>query len=223
MNLPIQPIINGQDIERVYEIKYLGVIIDPKLKFDANFQYVKKKILKKICFLQRNKHKFDLKTKLVILKSLISPHVDYCSSVLFLATETQLRELQLLQNRAMRSVLKCGNRTSIDDMLQRLNLLDIKQRIYFNVLVMIHKLKIGLLPTYLSQNLQYVRDVQPYSLRSNEMFRLPNYIGGQAQNSLFYKGVSLYNSLSNHMPLSNNINEFKNDLVNYVRISFSSH
>lgn len=188
-----------------------------------NLQYVKKKMIKKIGFLQRNKHKFDLKTKLLMLKSLISPHVDYCSSVLFLATDTQLKELQLLQNRAMRAVLKCNRRTNVEQMLNKLNLLDVKQRIYFNVLLMIHKLKIGLLPTYLSQNLQYVRDVQPYSLRSNENFRLPQFIGGQAQNSLFYKGVSLYNSLINDVSINNNVSEFKNELKNYVKVNFSSH
>lgn len=31
-------------------MKYLGVIIDPKLKFDANLEYVKKKMAKKHTF-----------------------------------------------------------------------------------------------------------------------------------------------------------------------------
>lgn len=49
-NLHVVPMINGQDIERVFEMKYLGVIIDPKLKFDANLEYVKKKMAKKHTF-----------------------------------------------------------------------------------------------------------------------------------------------------------------------------
>lgn len=88
---------------------------------------------------------------------------------------------------------------------------------------MIHKLKIGLLPSYLSQNLQYVRDAQPYLLRSNDQFRLPQYLGAQAQNSLFYKGVAQYNCMINDINECNNLVEFKQNLVSYVQSNFSSH
>lgn len=220
--LSVAPTINGQDIERVYEMKYLGVIIDHRLKFDLNLQYVKKKLVKKISFIQRNKHKYDLKTKLQLFKSLVSSHIDYCSTVLFLATDAQLKELQVLQNRALRAILKCDYRTSVESMLQKLNLFDVKQRINFNVLLMIHKLKLGILPSYLSQNLQFVRDVQPYSLRSGDRFRLPRFLGNQAQNSLFYKGLAMYNDLMT-VQCGEDINEFKRDLINYVKINFKSH
>lgn len=220
--LNVTPIVGGQLVERVYEMKYLGVIIDHKLKFDAHVQYVKKKLVKKINYLQRNKYMYDRNTKLMLYKSLVSPHIDYCSSVLFLINESQMRELQILQNRALRAILKCDFQTNIESMLRKLKLLDVKQRVYFNVLIIIHKLKLGILPTYLCQNLQYVRDSQPYSLRSNDRFRLPAVLSGQAQNSLMYKGVALYNNMMDTAE-TETFSSFKKNLIDYVKDNFRSH
>ena len=82
----------------------------------------------------------------------------------------------------------------------------IRQRIIFSVLAMIHKMKLGLLPPYLSQNLQYVRDVQPYNLRSNSKFRLPAFTSNIGQNSLFYNGVSLYNQMMDEIIVDSKTN-----------------
>lgn len=214
-----------EDIECVSLIKYLGVMIDRHLKFKDHFEYVKKKMIKKISFLQRNRNKFDRVSRLLIFKSLISPHIDYCSSILFLCNEAQIHELQILQNRAMRAILRRDRYSNVRQMLADLDLLDVRQRIYFNVLLLIHKAKLGILPPYLSQHLNYVSDVQPYMLRTGNCFRLPNLLGAQGQNSIFYKGVQLYNGfirlVGEDMNLDD-INVFRRELINYVRLNFAS-
>ena len=223
ITLPMCPNMNGVDIERVTEYKYLGVVIDSKLKFQANHQYLKKKMIKKISFLQRNKNNYDTSTKTTLFKSLISPHVDFYSTILLMATETQIHEIQVLQNRALRAILKLDNRSNVDEMLRALNLMDIKQRIAYNVILLIHKMKMRMLPDYLVLNLNFVSDVQPYNLRSNEKFRLPSYVAYVAQNSLFYKGVSMYNEMLDHINVTNDLNVFKKELTDYVKLKYSSH
>lgn len=44
---------DGTEIERVKNIKYLGIIIDNKLRFEEHCDYMLKKIGKKISFLNR--------------------------------------------------------------------------------------------------------------------------------------------------------------------------
>lgn len=141
----------------------------------------------------------------------------------FLLNEIQFHELQVLQNRALRAVFCCDIYRSVDSMLKQLNLLDIKQRIYFNVLVMVHKMKLGLLPKYLCENLTFVRDIQPYLLRSNNLFRLPNFRTSPSQNSLFYKGVNTYNTMLTRFNPSDDLQQFKSEITNYVQLNFSSH
>ena len=70
-------------------------------------------------------------------------------------------------------------------------------------------MKNEMLPNYLSVNLSYVRDVQPYELRSNNLFRLPSYSVNAVRNSIFHKGLQLYNYLQQRIQVTNSVNEFK--------------
>jgi hypothetical protein len=48
---------------------------------------------------------------LLIYKSIILPHFDFCASVLYLMDKTKIGVLQKLQNRGMRIILKCCSRS----------------------------------------------------------------------------------------------------------------
>lgn len=61
--------------------------------------------------------------------------------------------LQKLQNRAMRIILGCSRYTPIAHMLDCLNWMTIKQRIYYNTLVIIYKITKKLLPSNLQKKI----------------------------------------------------------------------
>jgi hypothetical protein len=77
--------IDDVELERVTEIKYLGVIIDDKLKFDSNVEYIIKKAAKKVILIGRLS--LTTTSKIMLYKSIVAPHFEYCSSILFLANE----------------------------------------------------------------------------------------------------------------------------------------
>jgi hypothetical protein len=60
---------------------------------------------KKVGFLGRIQQKLTKTAKITIYNSIISPHLDFCSSNLFLSNEEDLNRLQVIQNRAMRIIL----------------------------------------------------------------------------------------------------------------------
>lgn len=105
--------------------------------------------------------------------------------MLLLANENDYKEIQIMCNKALRSILLEDRYASISTMLETLDVLDVKQRICYNTLMM----KVSMLPQYLTRNLIRVQSVQPYVLRSNDLFRLPHARSAFAQNCLFYKGV----------------------------------
>ena len=80
------------------------------------------------------------------MKTLIVPHIDFCSSILFMLNEGDLHTLQLIQNRAMRVILKCPRDTSIVYMQQETKQLSVKQRIVHSVLLFMFKATKELLP-----------------------------------------------------------------------------
>lgn len=155
--------IGGQSIERVNQMKYLGVVIDDQLTFKPYCEHLEKKIAKKISFLRRIRNKLDTQTALLMYKSTIGPHYDYCSSILFLLNETKIGNLQRLQNRARRVILSERMDASVTQMLDRTKLLTVKQRINYNVIVFVYKATTSLLPPYMCNQLNLVAEVQPYS------------------------------------------------------------
>lgn len=202
-------------------MKYLGVIIDHHLTFKRHCEYVAKKMSKKVNYLRRIRARLNEETALLLFKSLIVPQYDYCSTILFLVFDSDLRNLQLIQNRALRVILNAARDTSIASMLERCDVMTVKQRINYNVLIFIFKAMHHLLPAYLSDQLNYVATSQPYSLRRNEIFRLPNMLSRVGQNSLMFKGVKMFNEMMmTGVDISQGLKEFKVKLSDYIKRIF---
>lgn len=162
---------NEKNLQQVKSIKYLGVIIDDKLDFKENFDYVCEKVSKKVSFLGRISKKLDFTTKILIYITCIAPHIDYCSTILLLNTDTELQRLQKIQNKAMRIIPKVNRYTPIKTMLDILQWQTIKQRICYNTMIMIQKIKNGTFPEYLKKELTNTCNEIEYNLR-NEIKRL---------------------------------------------------
>lgn len=79
------------------------------------------------------------------------------------------------------------------------------------------KLKNGDGAEYLIRQLQYVREVQPYQLRNAENFRLQRVTTSAMQKSLFYKGLHLYNKMSQDLKNERNIIVFKRKISAFIR------
>lgn len=137
-----------------------------------------------------------------------------------MCNDYMLDRLQKLQNRGMRIILQCHRRTHITDMLAQLSWMSINQRMIFNVLVFVYKIKFNLLPAYLSENIRYVNDVQPYPLRNANDFRLLSFRNQRTENMVMHKGLSIFNSLPIEIKNETNIYRFKNLTINYIKHRF---
>jgi hypothetical protein len=60
---------------------------------------------------------------------------------------------------------------------------------------MIYKATKCLLPEYLSVNIERVFELQPYRLRNNQLLRPPSVISHSEQNSVWYKGIRMFNNM----------------------------
>lgn len=179
-------LVDGDELEIVHQFKYLGVMIDDKMKFNDNVDYVCKKVAKKVGVLSRLARNLTVGARISIYKSVIEPHFDYCSSLLFLSDESAFDRLQKLQNRAMRAVLMCKKLTPIVDMLKALEWLSVKKRVYATTLTFIFKLKNGLLPQYLNEMFTFNGEMHEYATRSREDFHITSKNSAKERNSLFH-------------------------------------
>lgn len=98
--------IDSDRLEFSDEVKYLGVIIDKNLNFKLNCNYVIRKMALKAGILKRTGSKFNMQQKIQIYKTTIEPHVNYCSSILYLLGDGDIARIQKIQNKCMRDILR---------------------------------------------------------------------------------------------------------------------
>jgi Reverse transcriptase (RNA-dependent DNA polymerase) len=208
--------INGEEIIKVKDVKYLGVKIDDKLKFTTHFHYIKAKMSKKLGLLRRIAGKLTKQSKVTFYKTIIGPHLDYCATILFLLNKTQIEELQKIQNKCMRILLIAKKETHIVDMLEKLEFLSVSQRIHANTLKFFYKIENSLCPNYLAERLVRRSLTTNYCMRSGETFNIPNYKSTVTQNSLFFKGTQLFNQFKKKNHYSN-LEEFLKKTNLYVK------
>jgi Reverse transcriptase (RNA-dependent DNA polymerase)/Endonuclease-reverse transcriptase len=206
--------IGNQRIERVGVMKYLGVILDDELKMDEHVDYVCKKMGQKYGFLCRTSKKLSTQSKILLYKATIATHIEYCSTVLFLASDEQVKRLQRIQNKIMRLILRAPKRTNVLWMLDAMQWQPLKQRIEMNTLSFIYKIIHNQLPDYLCNKIRYIKDIHNYNTRSGGNVALPRMTKTGSQNSLFYRGMKIYNELENEIKNANTVENFKKMLNN---------
>eukprot|EP00918_Siedleckia_nematoides_P002698 GHVU01006146.1.p1 GENE.GHVU01006146.1~~GHVU01006146.1.p1 ORF type:complete len:172 (-),score=2.31 GHVU01006146.1:1033-1548(-) len=104
------------------------------------------------------------------VQSLVISRIDYCNTLLAGLSKTQLRRLQLVQNRAARLILLTPLRDPITPVLYKLHWLPVDRRIEFKMLVYAYKALHGCAPAYLSSTISIYRAV--CALRSGAMMQL---------------------------------------------------
>ncbi len=129
------------------------------------------------------------------------------------ALDTYLNCLQILQNKIIK-IIKLLPFDSPTDSLYLTDFLSIKQQFKYESILLIYRMSHGLLKT----GFQFVTnfEVTGRSTRSSSNIRLPHFLTATAQNTIFYKGLNLYNALPPQLK-SSLVAGFKRGLRLHIR------
>lgn len=115
-NCDIKLNLNGIEIERVSETKFLGVIIDHKLCWKPHIEYIKRKLSKSVAVLHKVKDLLNKKCLHILYSSLVLPYMSYCVEVWGNAYKTNMDPINKLQKKAIRIINKVGYRESTNQL-----------------------------------------------------------------------------------------------------------
>ena len=115
-------LIDNVVIQRTNTCKYLGVMIDETLQWNAHIEYIHKKVAKYVYLLKRVRDMIDQRTSLLFYKSIIQSHLDYCNVVWGNTGKRNCDKLQVLQNRSLRIVMKVNYLFPTNDLYNTLHL-----------------------------------------------------------------------------------------------------
>lgn len=209
--------INGVPIEFVTEMKYLGFNIDNTLTFSSHFHYIYKKIFKKMYFFSRISHHISTSTKITVFNTIIKPHFEYCSTIMYLFDLNKISQLQKLQNRAMRIILKCNRFTPINTMLLTLEWLKVSDKLYLSAMIFIYKIVNKLQPSYFNEFIVFNHEIHGHLTRTRDNIYLSQVHKKKSMNSLFFKGIDQFNKLSPEIKNSPSVKLFKYKLIEHIK------
>ena len=106
----VKIIINGTEVSSSEVYEYLGVSVDRSLSFSDHFNKVYRKAVNRVHLLQRMRQKLTTQTAEAIYKSMIRPLITYSDLVLLCLSNSNIKKLERLQDRAENCVF--GKSTS---------------------------------------------------------------------------------------------------------------
>ena len=142
--------LDGKLIERKRLFKRLGVNLDEILSWELHVKSISKKIAKVLGVLRRLRPYVTQDILIIIYKSLILPHFDYCSEVWGNLGKTLAADLQKLQNRTARIITSSSYEIRSDNVLAELNWKKLNERRHSQLASMMYKCTHNKVPVYLS-------------------------------------------------------------------------
>ena len=125
----------------------LGCQIRSKLKWSLHIKYLQRKLKGRMTGLSAIKYAVPFKTRNIITIGMFNSVLGYCLPLFGGCNVSEIKDLQVLQNRAAQIVTFSPPRTNRGSMYAKLKWLTVRQLIAYHTLLMVYKLKQSKEPT----------------------------------------------------------------------------
>ena len=203
--------IDSSFIKCVDSYKFLGVNIDKNLKFNNHISDISCKISKSVGILYRLSNYLPSVTLLQIYNSLVHSHFMYCNAIWGGTNAVHINPLILLQKKCLRIV----NKTSY---LEHTHPLFVSSKVL--KITDIHKYSQAY---FIHENLEEIESfTSSHSHNTRQNALNPNFQRlALSQRSIFYSGITYWNSLPLHIRNIDEINSFKKNLKKFILESYT--
>ena len=192
----------NRQIMFVHNYCYLGCVINDELTLANEYKALYRKVECKVYMLGKLRYYIDKKTSLLIYKQAVLPYFDYGGFLLVSANRKQIKDLQTLQNNALRISLRYNlvDRISEERLHREASLQSLDQR---------RKKQLMKLMYYQSKKARNVKKSERQTRAAEKVvFNIPSRCTTKFLSSAYYIGTQLWNELSLDVQRSENIMKF---------------
>ena len=186
----------------------LGISVYCNLKWSEQIENLTGKLKKRLTGLDKLRFTMNKNNKKNIVQGVFNSVLCYCLPLFGGCNTSEIKVLQVQQNRAARIVLNLPPRSNRNSMYERLGWMSVQQLIVYHTLLAVHRIRKSKEPEYLASSL----------LRENYRGNIivENSRLGLYKNSFVPRGSTLWNKLPRDLRNIDKIGKFKKELRNWV-------
>ena len=166
--------------------------IDKCFGWKDNIKSVVLKAAKRTRILRRLRYDLTTRSANIIYTSFIRPVMEYGDAVWTCRGKVKAQELERLQNRAARIMIKCNTSNTA---LSNLQLASLENRRECPVFKLVKKFLRGECPQFLRNYFTFNKDVVLRLIRQSNLLHVPKVRTKTAKRSFFYNGCFVFNKL----------------------------
>lgn len=210
-------LVNGTPIDRTHVYTYLGLTIDSDLKWTSHVHSLRNQLYPYLFVLRNTRYSLPISTKRSLYFSYIHSHLNYLISIWGYASPSRTNMLQIMQNKAIRSLFWQEYRTGVlntEGLLRKYGIPNIRQLQTIDSLTMIFKIKHNIVRNDI--NLPTFESIHGYDTRNRGDFVLPRSRLNLLHNSIFASGLAQYNRLPQDVKRETELFNFKKALKAHI-------
>lgn len=205
-------LINDEKLQRVYSTRFLGVVIDHKLKWSEHIQYTKGKISKGLGILCKARKVFSTSTLITLYYSFIYPYFTYGIEVWGTASQMVIQSLIKLQKRIIRVITMAPHRAHTDNLFHSTKILQLPKIYVYCVMLFMYRFHKNKLPQIFDNFFVLNKTIHEHNTRQSTKLHVPIAKNETVFKSIRFKGVFIWNLLSNKLQTCNSIFTYKHNL-----------
>jgi hypothetical protein len=201
--------IDNVKIEVVDHIKFLGVIIDDKLKWHMHIQHIKTKITKCTGIILNVRKKLGIDVLRIIYNTMILPYLTYCITVWGNAHDCNTAQIILVQKKVLRIITFSKRLAHTDPLFKKLRILKFVDLYKYHVNIFMHKFVYKKLPIALIEFFTYNSEIYAYNTRRKHFINLNFKRLRICRMGIRYNGPRVWNALQDNDKMIISENSFK--------------
>ena len=201
--------LDGNKLEPVDNIKYLGMYIDKYLTWNYHIQQLSKKLSRANGILSKLRHNAPIGVCLQVYFAIFYAHLIYGCDIWGLTTEENIKKIEVLQKKCLRILTFSDFNSHTNPLFIELNLLKVRDIIKSQQLKLSYEFYNKMLPVDTQKLFILDRDIHEHQTRhSKYLLHIPEIQTVTYGNkSLKYYCPLLWNStVRNFIPVDNNVN-----------------
>ena len=199
-------ILNNEIIQMAQSGKFLGVILDHKMKFNLHINAICRKISKSIGILFKLRDYLPLPKLICLYYTFIYPYLIYCNLVWGSTFETHLKPLIILQKKVIRIINRADFNDHTNDLFYMNKILKIADIHNYNLAIYMYK----------NKNSSNFKRIHDYQTRHSSQL-IPNYHRlTTTQHSLTFTGPITWNQIPERIRQARSLTLFKKAMKDHL-------